>query len=261
MKATLRPLMLALLAALCVLVGAQAQAQPLTWDHYKVYRVLNPGTGSFPVLLRDQFMGSQNQATVMDLFANPVEKQVFNPPPGQVYPITKPQLHYTWWRINPVPFGALVTLTNQFGNQTIKLSQVEYLLNPAQKDTIDGPLPLENHYTCYACQGNPVNVSVLLRDQWDIWQTLVGKPRWFCTPVEKTVPGLPPNPIVEPNRNYVVYDFNPIDPGVFPAIIRDQFRQGVHDMNPGLYLMVPTEKLHVTDAKSSSWGRVKVLYR
>src|SRR4029077_10799618 len=124
-----------------------------TWDHYKVYRVVNPATGGFPVILRDQFMQTTNQATSLELFANPVEKRVLNPPMDQIFPITRPDLHYTWWRINPEPFDALVTLTNQFGDQTIRLHQSEFLLNPALKDNPDPPLPVENHYKCYACDG------------------------------------------------------------------------------------------------------------
>jgi hypothetical protein len=48
---------------------------------------------------------------------------------------------------------------------------------------------------------------------------------------------------------------------VFPAVIIDQVHEGTHDMTPGLYLMVPTEKHIVTGAKPGTWGKLKTLYR
>lgn len=262
MKATHRRWLFALFAAFCALPGARAEAQvPITWDHYKVYRVNPPTTGAFPVILRDQFSVTQHQAQLLEFFANPVEKQVANPPPVQIFPITDPLTHYMWWRINPNPFPASVHVGNQFGDQNLLLQEGLYLLNPALKNQVAGPLPVRNHYKCYSCNGQPVNVPVNLIDQWDTWQTNVVFPRYFCTPVEKQVLGGPLFPIINPNQHYVVYEFTPQDPQIFPALIRDQFHQGTHDMFPGLYLMVPTEKFVVTETTPSTWGKLKVLYR
>lgn len=262
MKATHRPWLFVLFAALGVFAGVRAEAQvPLTWDHYKVYRVNPPATGAFPVLLRDQFTQSTHQAQLLEYFANPVEKHIFNPPPVTIFPITDPLTHYMWWRITPVPFQGVVSASNQFGDFTYQIHDAEYLVNPALKNQVNGPLPLRNHYKCYHCDGQPVNVPVGMVDQWDNWQATVVIPRWFCTPVEKQVLGGPLFPIIEPDQHYVVYEFTPPDPGAFPAVIRDQFHQGPHDMTPGLFLMVPSEKLIVTETRDGTWGKLKTLYR
>jgi hypothetical protein len=249
-----------LFAALSVVVGAPVEAQvDPTWDHYKLYVVDPIYSAVFPVLLQDQFGQYQHQTRNLTAFTTPVEKRV-GPPPVRVYPITDPLTHYTWWEIDSQPFTATVRVDNQFGLQTLTVHEGLFLLNPALKNQTAGQLPVRNHYKCYFCTGDPVNVPVTLIDQFDTWQTIALSPKFLCNPALKQVGGQT-YPIVDPRQHYVVYDLDPIDPGPFPAVIRDQFHQGSFNLRDGSFLMVPTDKLLVTETKSSTWGRLKSLYR
>jgi hypothetical protein len=256
--ATLR-LFSALLFAIAALAGAaEAQVNPL-WDHYKVYEVNPKLPGPPAVLLRDQFTQTTRQVLFLDHFMNPVEKTHLST--GENFPIHNPMLHYSWWRINDVPFDATIVFNNQFGGGSLHIGPSQYLLNPSLKNQTAPPLPIENHYQCYACQGQPVAIPLRLTDQFDVWQVNQLIPRYFCTPTEKQVPGQAPNPIIDPEQNYICYQFTPPDPQLFPASFRDQFIQAGIELQPGHMLCVPTDKLQVTDARQSTWGRLKQIYR
>ena len=172
-----------------------------------------------------------------------------------------PQLHYTWWRISPQPYEALVVATNQFGDQTLRLFDAQYLWNPALKNEAGDPPPA-NHYKCYACEGNPIQVPVLLTDQFDEWRAVVTWPRWFCNPAEKTDPTGQVYPIEDPQLHYICYEFEEIDPALFTAMVTDQFiREELLNLSPSDLLCVPTEKLEVTPTQQGTWGRMKIMYR
>ena len=129
---------LAWLAAAALLLAlpstAGAQVSPF-WDHYKVYHVIPaipyPVPGP-PVTLIDQFTTYTHPVLAMERFQNPTEK--VHLPGGQNFPINNPFLHYTWWRIGPQPFSALVTAINQFGDHTLNVHDAQYLLNPTRKN-------------------------------------------------------------------------------------------------------------------------------
>jgi hypothetical protein len=249
------------IALLALAIPAAAQV-PLTWDHYKVYQVLNPQTAVVPVILSDQFVPTAvHDATVLEWFQNPVQKEVPGLPP---FLITNPRLHYTWWRINPHPWQATVTALNQFGDQTLLVGPPRYLLNPAVKnETPPGPIPVANHYKCYDCQGPPVDRPVTLTDQFGIWQAQVTIPRFFCNPVRK-INQLSGNTydIVNVDQHYVVYELLPPDGRLFTGVVTDQFvQQRPLELQPGRFLAVPTHKERVTSSKSDSWGRIKTIYR
>ncbi|MGH7731092.1 MAG: DUF7450 family protein [Candidatus Eiseniibacteriota bacterium] len=253
-------------ALLAVLPGrAGAQVDPL-WDHYKVYFQNPPFTiAPIPVGLADQFGPFTHDVHVMELFANPVEKTV-GPPPVQTYPINDSLLHYSWWRITPQPFFATVAVTNQFGDQTLNVHDAAYLLNPAIKNPVTGQQPpTKNHYKCYFCDGVTIDRPVTLVDQFDRWDANVLFPRFFCNPVEKRLDaahGGQVYPIVDGRQHYVCYEYQPPDPTPFEATMTDQFvdRLGL-SLHPSRLLCVPTDKTGVTSTGSSTWGRIKILYR
>ena len=273
--ATTRPhvLLAILLATTCVVAQARAQNPPPTgvdplWDHYKVYELVQPYVlpVPIPVNLTDQFGQYFHQVYVLDKFMNPVEKRVGMTANPQVFPIHDALLHYTWWQISPQPFAATVAATNQFGDQTLLVHDAVYLLNPALKNQTGTALPQKNHYKCYLCDGLPVNVPIIMIDQFDTWQATVQYPRFFCNPVKKQVgtasEGGPVYPIVDPNQHYICYDYQPIDPGTFGAIITDQFVNNLHvELYPSRFICVPTLKNNVTATTRNTWGKMKMLYR
>jgi len=253
-------MLLALLTGFLAFAGrANAQVNP-NWDHYHVYTVAPHPSSGFHVSLIDQFGATPHTVQVMNYFANPVQKQHG----ALVFPINNPQLHYTWWVLDPQPFSKDVIASNQFGDQPLHLSEIDYLLAPALKNAPAGqPLPVANHYKCYACQGNAVNVPVTLVDQFFGRSALVGFPRFFCTPTDKIVQETGQTfPMTDPNQHYTVYEIDPISTG-FSATVRDQFliQGGTVSFPLSVMLMVPTTKSFPTPTESHTWGRLKTLYR
>lgn len=256
--AALLPLLLFTLPFALLGVRADAQVNP-TWDHYKVYQVVPNPNVNLPVTLVDQFGTFNHVATTLDWFATPVQKQVVGAP--NIYPINDPITHYAWWKITDQPFNALVLATNQFGTQSLVVQDAAYLLNPALKNQT-GPPPVKNHYKCYLCSGQAVNVPVVLTDQFDTWQTTVAVPKYFCTPAEKIMSPTQVYPIVDPNQHYVCYQIQPPDFGTFPAFMTDQFIPALNiNLYPGVFLCVPSTKDGVTPTTKNSWGSLKLLYR
>jgi hypothetical protein len=255
-------LLVVLLAAPLALTGTRANAQvsPL-WDHYKVYFVPPfpvPPLGT-PVGLTDQFGFYNHNVLQLELFMNPTQKEDTN----GIFPINDPVTHYSWWRITPQPFNALVAATNQFGDQSLNVHDGVYLLNPALKNQ-GGSLPQKNHYKCYNCDGQPVNKQVLMTDQFGQWSAMVTFPRYFCNPVQKQVnpPVGPTYPILDPNQHYICYEFQPPDQTPRTAVMSDQFTTN-HGLNltPSQYICVPTYKTGFTASSKNTWGKLKMLYR
>lgn len=218
------------------------------------------------ISLADQFTANAYFLTSLGGFANPVEKRL--PAPGGVFPINHPLLHYSLWGISlitpPFSFGATVSVTNQFGDQVLTISGPPVgLLAPALKNQAGTP-PAENHYTCYQCNGQPVNQAVTLVDQFDQWSTTVLFPLLLCTPARKELASGQVFPIVDPKQHYVCYVFEPADPNVFPATLTDQFVTGLPGtLRDANILCVPTDKTQVIviATEPSSWGRLKQMYR
>jgi hypothetical protein len=250
---------LALTLGLPLLVAGRAEAQvsPL-WDHYKVYEtpIFPVPPLGIPIVLSDQFGVFQHQALQLERVMNPAMKEDQN----GIFPINNPNLHYTWWSITPQPFGALVAATNQFGDQTLNVSNAVYLLNPALKNQTGVP-PEANHYKCYLCSGQPVNKPVLLTDQFDQWSTVVMLPRYFCNPAQKQDP-VRTYPILDPNQHYICYEIQPADPTIFPATVTDQFVVNhPSPMGPARWICVPTFKQGFTATITDTWGKLKQIYR
>ena len=252
------PALVALAFLLLPGAGAEAQVDPF-WDHYKVYLAQPHLQISVPVVLADQFMSTTHVAQQLDWFANPVEKR-HDP---NVFPIRRPDLHYAWWTIGPdMPFTKDLIANNQFGEQLLRVGPPRYLLNPANKNRPpDAPLPAGNHYKCYDCFGQPVNVPVFLTDQFFGRPAQVLFPRFFCNPVEKRTPDGLIHPILDPDQHYTVYEIDPTPPA-WSATFADQFVQFASlQLTQDRFLMVPTEKIIPTPAGASTWGRVKSHYR
>lgn len=238
-------------------VHAQAGIDP-KWDHYRVYDATpNPATAP-PVTLEDQFGVWSYSAPQLGLFANPDQKTH----DGVVYPISNPQLHYTWWFLGQDAFSRPgIQVENQFGPQILDVQGFQqYLLNPATKNDA-GPIPVANHYKCYDCFGTAPGVPVQLQDQFTTREAIVGRPTWLCNPTKKTLPDGTTYEIVDPMQHLVCYEIGP-DIQSFTAVISDQFVANWDViLANNRYLCVPSLKFDPTQANESTWGRIKALYR
>jgi hypothetical protein len=246
-------------AALVSLLGvsaAHAQAQPPFIDHYHVYNVEPNYSVGLPVILRDQFGEENTVVQFLERFSNPVDKN------GEG--IIDSLLHYSWWRIdNPEPIRS-VLITNQFGpDQPWQVGDAMYLLNPAYKNYQQpgGQPPVANHYKCYRALGPPIQKDVVLIDQFGIRSGFVTAPELLCNPVEKQIPGKPPDPIIDPVAHLACYRLEPPQFYGIPATMLDQFGPRDIRFRDDCLLCVPSLKDHIVPTEPGTWSRVKGLYR
>jgi hypothetical protein len=183
--------------------GATATPTPVVLDHFNAY-VAQGDLLNEPVALQDQFDGQPDYRVVLSayFFANPVQK-TFN---GVVTPITNPDSHLKLYLLQETPTHGrwLVTVSNQFGQQTLHVYDSTILAVPTQKLPYGPPHDLD-HFKCYRCTGDPLNVVVDLLDQFQNEpQVQVLAPVYFCNPVQKTHNGVI-TPIQHPNDHLVFY--------------------------------------------------------
>jgi len=252
------------LALACVTLtatSAPAQQNPPGVDptHYWTY---GPSYGGHPefhqILARDQFFVGFTPIHLDSLlrFINPVRKN------GS--PILDPELHYTWWNIaNKLPNFASAILTNQFGQYPINVYDLQFMLVPARKDNAIPGSPQANHYLCYRATGGPPPPGPYqLVDQWRTDVQQPGPLEYLCAPCWKDHAGVV-YPAVDEITHLAMYPIAPTSPQFFPYI-QDQFFSGLCDVRqePIEYLLVPSLKqLIPTSTRSSTWGRLKSIYR
>jgi hypothetical protein len=245
-------LTLTLVLGLCWGAGAQIIPE----NHYLVYDIEQQYTVDFSVTLYDQFgqyFGDfSTNFLLMEKFANPVEKNN--------EPYFDPMIHQTWWLIDDPQETKQVGILNQFGHQTWDVGNGRYLVLPALKDQ-PGDIPFWNHYKCYEAEGPPVDIPVLLHDQWGGFTSVAVDPVLFCNPCIKELANGELYEIVTPESHLAVYRLDPTLMGDVPANAYDQF--GIWQINAveAIWLVVPTEKLTVVETELRTWGGVKSLYR
>jgi hypothetical protein len=214
-------------------------------DHFKAYRINpQPPPLNVQVGLRDQFDAAQETRTVLNpiRFANPVQKDRG----GIITPINNPNSHLKLYNLNPVaaPRPRIAAVYNQFGPQKLNVQSSRLLAVPTQKNNVGNFQDLD-HFKCYDCTGDPVNVSVNLTDQFHVENNVVVlQPRFLCNPVVKVFNGT--TPILHPDDHLVFYAINPQPPFNIAVNTNNQF-----GLEPNLPLQeadllgVPTLKLAV----------------
>ena len=147
-------------------------------DHFKCYEAEGDGFQlGATVDLVDQF---ETQSAVLvgetELFCNPVAKTV-----GQeVTEIGDRTAHLTGYEIEGDDDAErIVTISNQFGEQTLEVEEAELLFVPSEKDGQASALNID-HFKCYEAEGAAVNVIADLDDQFGLEPgVLVGEPELF----------------------------------------------------------------------------------
>jgi hypothetical protein len=215
-------------------------------DHFKVYEVEKIPVG-FLVHLTDQFDGQPKEANLdtLSYFANPALK--FHA--GGEVGVKDGNRHLNWYDLRqqqPEP-RRTIRFRNQFGQHSVVIKDPKFLLVPAQKTSDEGsvfPKDLD-HYKCYeviSVDTLPNLPVVTLEDQFGSADSLqVRKPRFFCVPVKKGVPGTVPPDIVNAEDHLAVYD---IPPEAHQLEIKalDQFGERALTVIRSVLLAVPSEK-------------------
>lgn len=226
---------------LCLLSGIDlaCQVQPANpLDHFKVYAVDPLAVAEF-VTLHDQFdpAGTVQDDTLLQInyFANPVNKNYEG--------IADPNAHLIWYRItSPDPTTHWVDVRNQFIGQRLTLGPAQYLLVPAEKVEPGSEFPVMlDHYKCYpVIHGKELDENAHLMDQFIDEDVAVGKPVFFCNPVDKNGEG-----IINEVDHLVFYEIDPntvFDPPLSIEAV-DQFNLYPLTVTTSLWLGVPSAKL------------------
>ena len=245
---------------------AHAQGNPpgVNPTHFWTYQLRQPFNHPQPIAVQDQFFPTAVPVTVDNLtrLANWVIKT--DPTTGFTSSPLDTFVHYTWWNVvDKLPVNKNVLVTNQFGSYPVTVSNLEFLLTPAYKNyQATVPFPTANHYLCYRAAGFPSpNRPFYLQDEWRQDSQVPGPLEFLCVPCLKQHNGQT-YPIVDPATHLALYPITPQSELFYP-FISDQFVAGPQFVQqlPVEYLMVPSLKQIVTDAKHRTWGQLKMLYR
>ena len=215
---------------------------PLRLDHFLLYLVEGLPVVPVDVVLNDQF-GGEPDATVYEpvLLANPVRKTHGT----EVTEIVYPDEHLVFYNIDieDAPFQTQVQVNNQFGNQTLDLTDPDLLAVPSTKTELE--LPPLDHFKCYGLgQTQLIDEEVHLTDQFVDVSATVGSAIGFCNPVEKehlTVT----TPILHDENHLTIYSITlpPADPLYWTVEVDNQFGTQEFNIMGPIGLAVPTQKL------------------
>lgn len=201
-------------------------------SHFNCHQVLEPAPNFAIAFLQDQFdrLSTPAQTDIAFIFGavqfcNPAEKQVNVPGGVDVTPLVNPFNHLTFYFMLDFPPepNLTVAITNQFGpRQAMTVFPWAFFLGvPTQKNTEPPPDELD-HFKCYFVQGEPVNRTVRLFDQFQPngVDAQVGAPQLLCNPTRKTPLVGEPAGILEPQAHLLCYATETSTP---PNFTRDVF--------------------------------------
>jgi hypothetical protein len=214
----------------------------LALDHFKCYGTKGKPLDT-PVALQDQF-GAERDVMVLDpvRFCNPVAKIHDD----QVTKIRNEDHHLLFYRIKSVEQSAtrVVRVSNQFGKKReIAVSKATFLAVPTQKIYPgEHPPPRDlDHFKCYEAKGEPIAVTVGLKDQFNHEpQVRVHVPFALCNPVAKKHENKETK-ILNPDAHLMCYK---IETKSFDTKvkIRNQFGEAELPIQQADVLCVPTHK-------------------
>jgi hypothetical protein len=225
---------------LAVPTTKEGHEMPVGLDHYLLYKVEYSPYWEIAVNLTDQFGGNATVTVHQPAyFANPVQKTY----KGEVTDILNPDVHAVIYAISGAPFETQLQIDNQFGNQTLDVSDPHYMAVPSEK--VVPPVPPLDHFKCYDVVNatDPYGIIVDLEDQFvslSAWMVPT-RAEWFCNPVTKWHDGNVTS-IVNPNNHLTIYNIGSWDRFWHVEIVNQFGPQNLTVSGP-VALAVPTWKL------------------
>jgi hypothetical protein len=137
-----------------------------------------------------------------------------------------------------------VTVTNEFGTVTVRLTHADVLLVPSAKSLTGPPDPIVpsiDHFKCYKASGTQRVPNVSVVDEFATLTLNLRKPYRLCTAVDKRGEG-----ILDPDANLLCYKVAvaPGTPTFFgvgsPVYVDNQFEQDAFDVTHVHELCVPS---------------------
>lgn len=218
--------------------------QPICNDHFKVYAVENL-EADHEITLEDQFdqeLGAKESVKLVaiEFFANPVSKDGSE--------VQCQNAHLTWYRFEGQGPERVVTLKNQFDDQTWQLGRPAYLLAPTEKKypETEGGFPEGlDHYKCYEATSEEFSErGVVLEDQFDKSlnrqeRAIVQRPAFFCNPVSKN------SGEIENSKNHlacylIISEESPLS---LDVKVENQFGETALVVTKSYMLCLPSEKI------------------
>jgi hypothetical protein len=202
-------------------------------DHFTVYDATGDDAPPVTVTVDDQFYFQKAPLGPTNLFLVPADKNFEG--------IDDPFSHLTCYEMSSaVPGHPNVTVTNQFvTDEQIQVGLPKELCVPTEKLIDPGPIDLD-HFKCYEAFGPPLDIGVVLADQFQGFTSLVVEPFRLCNPAAKNG-----EPIASPSDHLVCYLLAP--PGGLlgvPIPIANQFFPSTQiDLGSPFALCVPSAKM------------------
>ena len=212
-------------------------AQELRLDYFKIYDVANQQAGNV-VGLQGQFdkQPEKAQLTYLDFFGNPASKN------GQ--PIYDKNAHLTWYDLyDPTPDPTrLVAYENQWGQARIYIGRACALLVPTWKIEEGSQYPEGlDHYKVYrVLQGEPINQTAKVADQFGASELRIYDPVFFAVPAKKWYEGQTFG-INNERAHLVIYRIYP-EAAQKTIRTRDQFSQRIQNVLRSVLLAAPSVK-------------------
>jgi hypothetical protein len=236
----------ALLGVILAVAVPTVWAQRVNFDretHFRCYIVSRqtpePAT---TVTLRDQFLEETLTVDEPLQFCAPTSKEGLR--------IQREEEHLTMYgaAANLTPHR-IISTEDQFGPRTLEAVGARVLLVPTQKLEVDGvPTGFDfpddlNHSWCYEVNGEPVNRTVTLEDQFGSDTVRVEQPQLFCNPVVKVKVSVE-TPIEEEEVHLTCYDIKGPQRTEATAVdIHNQFEDDIFTITAFELLCVPSAKL------------------
>ena len=183
----------------------------------------------------DQF-GSRDVVTQRsELLLVPTHKIAYGPPP-----VTDTlRNHYKGWRIEPLPAAFAVNVDDQFTHDSLWLWEIEFLANPARKDTSEIRRP-NDHLNWYKADGRALDLGVDFVNQFGRDTVFIDSVTHLLVPCRKE-PHAAPDALLGHYKAYRIRDAVPIDRIVD---IEDQFNllPEIVDVLTPRYFLTPCTK-------------------
>jgi len=220
------------------LTPAQKNNEPMFGSdtHYVAYEIYpkSPGTAGMVRTTADQFGVWQLPIGNSELLLVPPHKITWGPPQDSA------KNHYKSWRLEPIPFLATVDVVDQFMTDVMRLDTIDYLSNPAQKDTHPIERP-DDHLLWYGATGKNTCLRVVYDNQFGLDTFVIGQASYLLVPAQK-LPHPPPDPTqIDHYKAYRVRN-----PQSFTRVtqIMDQFDPipEVVDVLTPVYFLTPASK-------------------
>lgn len=150
--------------------------------HYVAYEIYPKTERAQTRFTEDQFGAWDLEVWRSELLLVPSQKLAYGPPEP---PVDTLKNHYKSWRVDPpAPFNKFVWAEDQFMADTLELNGIEFLANPARKDTSEIRRP-NDHLNWYRATGWDTLLWVAYNNQFGPDTLVIGGVTHLLVPCRK----------------------------------------------------------------------------